>query len=105
MTPRAHLSLLLETAESVFVETYRTPRYIDAQAKFAGATFTYRMRERELLDALAKGGHFPTRTEVDVAHKNVHELRAEVRALRSELRALREELHRVQARRFEEETK
>src|SRR5438132_395806 len=89
VAPRELTLLFFDVAETAFVELFETPEFRRAQGLFGNASMTYRLRERAVVDAVAKLGHFPTRTEVDEAHRNIHELRREVRALRRELRDLR----------------
>jgi hypothetical protein len=47
------------------------------------------MRERELIELIANAFDLPTRTELDDAHRSVHDLKREVRALRREVDELR----------------
>ena len=62
-----------------------------SQRRLLEAFLSSRTRERELVELLANAFDLPTRTEIDDAHRSVHDLKREVRALRRELERLQGE--------------
>lgn len=84
-----------QVADRVFVETFRTEEYVRTQGELLNAAMAYRIRQREIMEIYLQSLDLPTRSEVDEAHRNIYELRKEVKALR---RAL-EELQKKPARR------
>jgi hypothetical protein len=69
----------------------RSEDFLASQRKLLEAFLSSRTRERELIELLANAFDLPTRTEIDDAHRSVHDLKREVRALRRELDRLQRE--------------
>ena len=69
----------------------RSEEFLASQRKLLEAFLSSRTHERELIELVANAWDLPTRTEIDDAHRSVHELKREVRALRRELDCLRGE--------------
>jgi len=63
----------------------RSEDFLASQRKLLDAFLSSRTRERELMEIAANFFDLPTRTEMDDAHRSVHDLKREVRALRREL--------------------
>lgn len=87
-TLRQAADLYMQVAERVFADAFATERYTHAQARAANSVLAYRVREQAVADVLLKAGSMPSRSEVDDAHRQIHELRKEVRALRRALHEL-----------------
>jgi polyhydroxyalkanoate synthase subunit PhaE len=90
-TLRQVADLYMQVAERVFADAFATEEYTHAQARAANSALAYRVREQAVADVLLKASLMPSRSEVDDAHRQIYELRKEVKALR---RAL----HELQAR-------
>jgi hypothetical protein len=87
-TPGALLSLTTSVADRVFVETFRSERYIEAQQRLSTALADQRRCEAKVVDLIARSGHFPTRREHDEALREINSLRRDVHALKRAIRAL-----------------
>jgi class III poly(R)-hydroxyalkanoic acid synthase PhaE subunit len=84
---RELMSLWTSAADKSFDAIFRSPEYAKVQGNFVNATMQYRISERAIVDETMKYGHFPTRTEMDEAHRNIYELRKEIKALKKALKA------------------
>jgi hypothetical protein len=69
----------------------RSEEFLASQRRVLEAFLSSRTRERELIELVANAFDLPTRTEIDDAHRSVHDLKREVRALRRELDRLQDE--------------
>ena len=69
-------------ADEVFIETFRSEKYIRVQGQLSNAAMTYLIRRREIIELFSKINEIPTRCEVDEAHRNIYEQRKEVKALK-----------------------
>ncbi|MEW6490217.1 MAG: class III poly(R)-hydroxyalkanoic acid synthase subunit PhaE [Thermodesulfobacteriota bacterium] len=86
---RALFDLWVATAEKTYFEMASTDAFAEVQGRFVNAAMQHRIRERELMDALMKSLHLPTRRELDDAYRHLHDLKNEVRALRREVSQMR----------------
>lgn len=75
-------------ADQGLEQVFRSDSYLEAQRNFVNAAMNYRLREREIYETFAEVSNIPTRTEVDEAHRNIYELRREVRALKKQLASM-----------------
>ncbi len=69
-------------ADKSFDQVFRSERYAEVQGRFVSSYMDYRVKEQEIVDEMLKYSHIPTRSEMDEAHRNVYELRKEVKALK-----------------------
>ena len=67
----------------------RSEDFLASQRKLLEALLSSRTRERELIELVANAFDLPTRTEMDDAHRSVHDLKREMRALRRQLEDLK----------------
>ncbi|MBN2304175.1 MAG: class III poly(R)-hydroxyalkanoic acid synthase subunit PhaE, partial [Anaerolineae bacterium] len=74
-----------QVADRVFVETFRTDEYVRVQGEFLNAAMAYRIERRAIMEVLLNLYDLPTRSEVDEAHRNIYELRKEVKALKKQV--------------------
>jgi hypothetical protein len=74
-------------------EVQRSDDFLASQRNLLEAFLLSRAREREMIEIVANAFDLPTRTEMDDAHRSVHDLKREVRALRRELDRLRLSAH------------
>ncbi len=89
ITSLADLTRLWTTAADQGLEqVFRSEQYLEAQRNFVNAAMKYRLHEREVYETFAQMSNIPTRTEVDEAHRNIYELRRELRALKKQLKSL-----------------
>jgi Poly(R)-hydroxyalkanoic acid synthase subunit (PHA_synth_III_E) len=88
-SPGALLSLSTGVADRVFVETFNSERYIEAQQRLSTALADQRKYEAKVVDLFARFGHFPTRRDHDELLREISGLRREVHALKRTLRSPR----------------
>jgi class III poly(R)-hydroxyalkanoic acid synthase PhaE subunit len=69
-------------ADKSFDQVFRSERYAEVQGRFVSSYMDYRVKEQAIVDEMLKYSHIPTRSEMDEAHRNVYELRKEVKALK-----------------------
>lgn len=73
-------------ADKSFDNVFRTDKYSQVQGAFVQTYMEYRIEEQRIVDELMKYSPIPTRTELDEAHRNIYELRKEVKALKKALK-------------------
>jgi class III poly(R)-hydroxyalkanoic acid synthase PhaE subunit len=76
------LTIWVETANTVLLETQRTEAYLEAQRQLVSASTELRLAQQEIAEFYSEMFAVPTRTEIDDVHKGLTELRREVRTLR-----------------------
>lgn len=89
---RQLLSQWIDIIDQVFAKVFRSDEYIQLQGHLLNTAMTYRLREREIVEAFLKTSHIPYRSEMDEAHRRIYHLRKEVKELKKELRAIKAEL-------------
>lgn len=80
------MRLWTDTADSALEKVFRSPEYVEVQGRLMDTAMTYRMQEQQVVELLLKMSYVPTRGEVDEAHRNIYELRKEVKALKRALK-------------------
>jgi len=88
-TFRALFDLWVATAERTYFEIASADSFAEIQGRLVNAAMQHRIRERELMDAVMKSLHLPTRRELDDAYRHLHDLKNEVRTLRKEVATLK----------------
>lgn len=88
---RGLVRLWVDSADRSFDKVLRSDAYRQAQGSFVNAYMTYRIDEQRLFEELMKSSYVPTRSEVDEAHRSIHDLRREVRSLKKALRDLQKQ--------------
>jgi polyhydroxyalkanoate synthase subunit PhaE len=86
-SPRALLTLWVETANDVMLETQRSERFLNAQRELLKASTDLRLAQNQVAEFYSEMFGYPTRAELDDVHKTVTELRRELRALKRQMRA------------------
>jgi class III poly(R)-hydroxyalkanoic acid synthase PhaE subunit len=86
---RAVLTLWVETANEVLLETQRSEAFLTTQRDLIKASSELRLAQQELAAFYSEMFGYPTRTELDDVHRTVTELRRELRAFKRESRAPR----------------
>ncbi len=80
------MRLWTETADASLEKVFRSEHYVNVQGRLFDAAMNYRLHEQEVIELVLKTGYIPTRSEVDEAHRNIYELRKEVKALKKALK-------------------
>jgi class III poly(R)-hydroxyalkanoic acid synthase PhaE subunit len=86
-------------ADPVFIEVFRSEKYIRIQGQLLNTAMAYRIHRREILELVLKILDMPTRSEVDEAHRSLYEQRKELKALKktvAETGSMRAELAEAQ---------
>ncbi|MEP0879836.1 class III poly(R)-hydroxyalkanoic acid synthase subunit PhaE [Funiculus sociatus GB2-M2] len=71
--------------DQAFAQTFRSQNALEIQGKFLNAAMTYRLQQQQLMEVFLKMNNLPTRSEVDEIHRNVYELRKEIKSLKKAL--------------------
>ena len=75
------------TADRVFKETFCDEDNLKIRGKFLNALNTFKLHQQELMELWLKSINLPTRREVDEVHKNIYELRKEIKTLKKRYQA------------------
>jgi class III poly(R)-hydroxyalkanoic acid synthase PhaE subunit len=86
-SPRTLLTLWVETANDVMLETQRSEPFLNTQREILTASTDLRLAQQEVAAFYSEMFGYPTRAELDDVHKTVTELRRELRALKRQVRA------------------
>jgi class III poly(R)-hydroxyalkanoic acid synthase PhaE subunit len=84
-TIRDLLLLWGQVADRVFIKTFQTDEYVQIQGQFLNAAMAYRIQQREIMEIYLQANDIPTRSEVDEAHRNIYELRKEIKVLKKQI--------------------
>ncbi|MBE7551317.1 MAG: class III poly(R)-hydroxyalkanoic acid synthase subunit PhaE [Anaerolineales bacterium] len=82
-------------ADPVFIEVFRSEKYIQIQGRLLNTAMHYRLHQREIAELFLKTSDIAARSEVDEAYRNIYEQRKELKALKkvvAELSPARPEL-------------
>ncbi|NJK88596.1 MAG: hypothetical protein HC923_03800 [Myxococcales bacterium] len=74
--------LWIGAADSSFDKVFRSDEYANVQGAFVTDYMNYRIHEQGIVEEMMKYAYVPTRSEMDDAHRVIHELRREVRTLK-----------------------
>lgn len=86
-SPRDLMRTFFSIADKTLMESFHTPEFLEIQDKLTAALMNHKIAQREALEIVYNSLEIPTRSEIDEAYRDIHELKKEVRALR---RALKE---------------
>jgi class III poly(R)-hydroxyalkanoic acid synthase PhaE subunit len=81
-------NLWVDVAEHVYGDAFRSDEYVRIQGQLLNSTMAYHIRQRAILEDVSSNLGLPTRSEVDAAHRNIYEMRKEIKALRRALQSL-----------------
>jgi polyhydroxyalkanoate synthase subunit PhaE len=84
-TPRQLFDLWVEVADAAFLELFHSAAYATAQGKLVNSNMALRQQQRELTEIWLRQHDLPTRSDLDEAHRNIYELRKEIKALKKAL--------------------
>lgn len=74
-----------QVADDVFAEAFQVEKNLKLQGEFVNAMNAYRVYQQELMELYMKMLNAPIRSEVDEIHKNIYDLRKEVKELKKKL--------------------
>ncbi len=86
---RALMTLWIETANEVLVETQRSDAFLRSQRESLKAATDLRLAQADLAEFYSQMYGYPTRAELDDLHKTVTELRRDLRGLKRKAAASR----------------
>jgi polyhydroxyalkanoate synthesis regulator phasin len=69
------------------MQKFNTEEFLNVQNKLTDALMKHKSAQRDALEIVYEAMELPTRSEIDEAYRDIHDLKREVRALR---RALKE---------------
>ena len=79
---RQFQQLWSRVADQVFEEEFCSEDNLKIRGKFLNALNTYKLQQQELMELWLKTMNLPVRSEVDEVHKNIYELRKQVKTLK-----------------------
>lgn len=82
----------IDVIDQVFAKVFRSDDYIRLQGHLLNTAMTYRLRERDIVEAFLKTSHIPSRSELDEAYRRIYHLRKDVKELKRELHDIKAEL-------------
>ncbi|MGE0646240.1 MAG: class III poly(R)-hydroxyalkanoic acid synthase subunit PhaE [Nitrospira sp.] len=82
----------IDAVDQMFAKYFRSDEYIRLQSHLLNTAMTYRLREREIVEAFLKTSHIPSRSELDEAYRRIYHLRKEVKELKKSLHAVKADL-------------
>jgi class III poly(R)-hydroxyalkanoic acid synthase PhaE subunit len=85
---RQLLFLWLDVVDENFLGVFRSDEYIRMQSHLMNTAMTYRIHERDIVEAFLKTSHLPSRSELDEAYRRIYELRKEVKELKTAFRQM-----------------
>jgi class III poly(R)-hydroxyalkanoic acid synthase PhaE subunit len=80
------MRIFFSIADRTLLEIFNTQEFLDIQNKLTLALMHHKVAQREALEIIYDGLEIPTRSEIDEAYRDIHELKREVRALRKALK-------------------
>jgi DNA repair exonuclease SbcCD ATPase subunit len=72
-------------ADPVFIEVFRSEKFIQIQGRLLSTAMTFRIHQREISELFFRMTDIPTRTEVDEAHQKIYEQRKALKAFNKAL--------------------
>lgn len=73
-------------ADRTLMEKFNSKEFIDVQNKLTDALMNHKKVQREALEVVYAAMEIPTRSEVDEAYRDIHELKKEIRSLKQALK-------------------
>jgi len=90
LNPKESLKVWLDISNQVLLETQQSEKFLAAQRQLLRDGLDFILVEREFIENLVKPIGLPTRSEIDEVHRNVHDLKKQVKGLQKTLRRLTE---------------
>ena len=73
-------------ADRTLMNKFNTAEFLEIQEKLTNALMAHKTAQRNALEIVYNSLEIPTRSEIDEAYRDLHELKREVRALRRQLK-------------------
>ena len=73
-------------ADKTLNEVFIGENFLKVQEEMTAALMTFKVRQREALEIMYQAMELPTRSEIDEAYKDMHELKREIRMLKRQLK-------------------
>jgi class III poly(R)-hydroxyalkanoic acid synthase PhaE subunit len=86
-SPRDLMRTWYSIADRTLMQKFNTPEFLRIQDKLTDALMGHKKAQRDALEIVYNAMEIPTRSEIDEAYRDIHEMKRELRALR---RALKE---------------
>ncbi|MBK8210742.1 MAG: hypothetical protein IPK78_13025 [Rhodospirillales bacterium] len=81
-SPRDLMRTWYSIADRTLMQKFNTKEFLKVQDKLTDALMTHKKAQREALEIVYNSLEIPTRSEIDEAYKDIHDLKREIRALR-----------------------
>lgn len=86
------MELWVEVADEEFLTLFHSERYAAIQSKYVNSSMALRQQQRELVEVTLRMNDLPTQSDMDEAHKNIFQLRKEVKALKKTVHELTKQM-------------
>ena len=80
-------NLWVAVADEQFITLFHSASYAQVQGQLVNSSMALRRQLREINEVWLRAQDMPTRTDLDEAHRQIYELRKEVKALKKAMRA------------------
>ncbi|MBK8175874.1 MAG: hypothetical protein IPK66_11590 [Rhodospirillales bacterium] len=80
------MKIWYSTADRTLLEKFNTPEFLKTQEDLTVALMKHKKTRRDALEIVYNSLEIPTRSEVDEAYKDIHDLKREIRALKKALK-------------------
>ncbi len=85
-SPRDLMRTWYSIADRTLMQKFNTEEFLRIQDKLTDTLMAHKKAQRDALEIVYNAMEIPTRSEIDEAYRDIHELKREVRALRQALR-------------------
>ena len=75
-------------ADKTLNETFTSSEFVGVRDKLTNAMMTYKIRQRDALEVVYSALEIPTRSEVDDAYLDIHDLKKDMRVLKMQVKEL-----------------
>jgi class III poly(R)-hydroxyalkanoic acid synthase PhaE subunit len=89
---RELMRIWFANADRTLNETFTSPEFVGIRDKMTNAMMTYKIRQRDALEVVYAAMEIPSRSEVDEAHRDIHELKKQVRTLTRQVKELADKI-------------
>lgn len=85
------LQVWSSTFDQVFAQTFGLEDALQVRGKFLNTAINFRKQQQKLMEVLLNWNDLPTRREVDEIHRNIYELRKEMKILKKAFASQKQE--------------
>jgi class III poly(R)-hydroxyalkanoic acid synthase PhaE subunit len=75
-------------ADRTLNETFTSPQFVGIRDQLTNAMMAYKIRQRDALEVVYFAMEIPLRSEVDEAHRDIHDLKRQIRVLSRQVKEL-----------------